>query len=901
MKILNILFFNILFFLMGFIFAIELPFGISFLKKSPRNSIVYGAAHKDYSGQMRIKENALFQFNGVDLQSIIPELVTINITNVLQPNPLYDQGIRSLAFIAPEQKDLPVVLSTADLKKIYAFESIETGSLLVSEALKDSQGNDTSLLETLAASTDGTIFTITHPNDGLLGQTGTGIAVLARGYIDVNGKPQRIFNQVALNNNQNPSAFPFDLSSDPFVFNNRQASLFQDPVLCWDDSLRCLYVGLTGTGSVESDGGIKGIGVFSIEGGTPLLVSLIDEQALINKDDLLLSKQGSLASVSVSKIEIMHTSTGLSYLIALVGFGAQKEIRVLPLVESNGQNHGTVASKTSTISTLYLTSLQNSFFQKRMFDQPASTPNDLFDKTDQPVLIGADANLSTVLYQYMSDCFVQSDSVFITVNNPDSQLSGIFFSRALFDSDGRIVAWTRWEKADATKDLFYGVADLKQGGFYKATGVDSSHVNTILKSDWTLGSESSYAYLQNLFKDNLLSDGSEISCAKVLFEPYRSNNSILFVGGAYKKLLISALGIINQDGVVINSLINTPVKTVVTQNTTSLEPDTTTLVFSDPVLESVGFITDCAYAYRKELGQEFLVVCGSGGAALLAQADFGGWPSNTGVGSNFSNILLPLQWISLENQEYIKKVIADDQYLYLVSDTLITRINLDESDFSNQIIDKVIIANINDFKNTTSFIDFIPSQSYAVLATTNGLYFTDVASSIQTDNVNDIIWHSVILPESVSSIEHIQVITQSGNPVDMMRDEGSQILVCATSQSNKRGTIVRAIIDTNGVVTCFNDVRIRGVQSHLIDYGAFIKNSYSDGAFWYGLIKSTQSRLRTCLIGSVPLQPSTQFLGLMPSYVNLFNQFDRFVPRFILALPTGTMMITSDKEFAITE
>lgn len=902
MKILNMFFLNILFFFTSLFPRVELPFGVSFLKKSPKNSIVYGAAYQDYSGQMVIKENALFQCNGTELQSIVPEIVTINITNILQPNPLFDQGIRALAFIAPEQKDLPVVLSKADLKKIYAFENVETGSLLVSEVLKDSQGNDTSLLEVLAASIDGTIFTVAHPNQGLFGQAGTGIAVLVRGYVDINGKPQRIFNQIDLNQIGNPSAFPFDLSSAAFVFNNRQALSFQNSVLCWDDSLQCLYVGITGTGSIDPDGGIKGIAVFSIIGGTPLLVSLINEQALVGKDDLLLSKEGSLASVSVSKVEIMHTSTGLSYLIAVVGFEDQKEVRVLPLVESNGQDHGTVASKTSSISTLYLTSLRHSFFQKRIFDQPALTPSDLFEKTDQPALIGANETLSTLLYEHMNDCFVQGDSIFITVNNSDSpEHSGLFFSRALFGSDGRIIAWTRWQKADTTKNLFYAVSDLKQGGFYMATGVDLSHVNSISKSDWKLGSESSYAYLQDLFKDDLLSQGADISCAKILFEPHRVDNSILFIGGSYKKLLITILGTIDENGFVVNESTNTSVKTLITQNTTSLVPGTNTLVFSDPVLQSVGFITDCAYAYRQSPDQEFLVVSGSGGAVLLAQADFSGWQSDLGVGNNFSNIVLPVQWVMLENQEYIKKVIADNQYLYLVSDARITRINLNESDLANQSIDKVVIADINQFENTQAFIDFIPSQSHAILATTKGLYYSDLNSSVQTDSLDGIVWHNVTLPESVSSIEHIQVVTQSGNPVDMTQSQGSQIIMSATSQSNKRGTIIRATVDQDGTVTCFNDVRIRGAQSHFIDYGSFIKSSYSDGAFWYGLIKSGSEKLRTCLVGSVSLQPSTQFLGLMPSYVTFFNQFDLFVPRSIVPLPTGGLMITSNKEFAITQ
>jgi hypothetical protein len=39
----------------------------------------------------------------------------------------------------------------------------------------------------------------------------------------------------------------------------------------------------------------------------------------------------------------------------------------------------------------------------------------------------------------------------------------------------------------------------------------------------------------------------------------------------------------------------------------------------------------------------------------------------------------------------------------------------------------------------------------------------------------------------------------------------------------------------------------------------------------------------------------------MPSYISLFNRLERFLPRSVMSLPTGSMMITTNKEFAITE
>jgi hypothetical protein len=723
---------------------------------------------------------------------------------------------------------------------------------------------------------------------------GSGIGALTRGYIDVNKQSQRIFTQVALNSSVDAvaSSYPFDGASPVFVFNNEFVQSMSNPVLCWDDSLQCLYVGITATGSFAVEGGVKGIAVFSIKAGVPLLTSLITEAALEGNDDLLLAAHGQDVSVAVHTIQIMHTSTGLSYLIAVVGT-EQKEIRVLPLVDNQGQYQGTVASKTSTIQNLYIQSSRYAFFQKRVFDQPAILPTDIFAKTEMPALIGFDQDLSTVLYQNMNDCFIQGDSIFITVNTPDiPEQSGIFFSRALFGSDGRIVGWTLWQKAQQNNDIFLAAADAKQGGFYTATGSDDGHLFTLTKSGWKFGSQSSLAYLDGLLKNYLLSDGYDLSCAKVLFEPHRIDNSILFVSGSNGKLLLNQLGVVSDQEIVVN-------QAVTTENTAVF------IVFSDPILQSIGFISDCSYAYHKDSltfpDEEFLVVSGSGGVALLAGSDGTGWPLNFGIGNNFSNLPLPASWFIIENQTYIKKVIADEQYLYLIADTQIIRINLNESDFVNGVINKVVIAVIKDFDNTQAFVDFIPSQSHAILATSNGLYYADEQNSVQADSSENIEWKKVILPESVSAIEQIQVVTQSGNPVDITRTVGSQILITATSQSNKRGTIVRAVVDQDGVVTCFDDQRIGGTQSHFIDYGTCIKNSYSDGAFWYSLLKSASFKVRPALIGAVTLEPGTPFLGLIPSYLTTFASLEQFFPRSIFALPIGTMMLTTNKEFSITQ
>jgi hypothetical protein len=239
MKILNTRFYSIVLFWSMVLPALEFPFGVSFLKKGPKTDALYGTAHSNYALQGKIKDSALFRFDGITVQPLTPEKVTINITNESQLNPLYDQGIRALGFIAPEQKDLPIVLSTADLKRVYAFENVDTGSLLVSEILKDSQGNDTSLIQGLSASIEGTVFTVTYPNQGQLGDAGTGIAAITRGYLDVNKQSQRIFTQIALNAavNTATSSYPFDLSSPMFVLiiewlNHLKILFYAGMILC---------------------------------------------------------------------------------------------------------------------------------------------------------------------------------------------------------------------------------------------------------------------------------------------------------------------------------------------------------------------------------------------------------------------------------------------------------------------------------------------------------------------------------------------------------------------------------------------------------------------------------------------------------------------------------------------
>ncbi len=162
--------------------------------------------------------------------------------------------------------------------------------------------------------------------------------------------------------------------------------------------------------------------------------------------------------LKVNFIDIMHTSTGLSYLILNGGIAAtdikNNRVWALPLVTKGFTNEGTFADTTSP-----------------MFNTQAASAITMYTETSIPAIVGnSAAPWQNVVGSVPSDMHVVGDTVYISsaTNLANTDESGILYSQAIFGAEGKIVRWTRWEKAVPT-----GMGTNAADGSINSFGVDA--------------------------------------------------------------------------------------------------------------------------------------------------------------------------------------------------------------------------------------------------------------------------------------------------------------------------------------------------------------------------------------------------------------------------------------------
>lgn len=175
----------------------------------------------------------------------------------------------------------------------------------------------------------------------------------------------------------------------------------------------------------------------------------IVEQSAIAGNNTIITAQGASEDLRALHIGIMHTSTGPKYLIINGGNGdtttTNNQFFALPLVDDleNTSQHGSLAKKDSPL-------VNNTFVT------PATVTTDLAIPTDTAALIGA-GPFPIESTNSISQMIVLGDTVYAATAAPadnNNNDTGIFFSRAQFDSNGKIACWTPWTKRVIPKNAF---------------------------------------------------------------------------------------------------------------------------------------------------------------------------------------------------------------------------------------------------------------------------------------------------------------------------------------------------------------------------------------------------------------------------------------------------------------
>ncbi len=781
-------------------------------------------------------------------EAITPETVTLN-GKVDQPNPLYGQKINTLALLRPSGgNDLLVTTTDANPAIVYLVQNtfnIKNMILVATHPLHDAVGAQSSGVVNLTTNILAYVFAAVKPAVGDFGDKNSGIALLARGDV----KNETVFGEVDAHTGgivPMPKALPLDKTSSLVNINSTELAAMHNTVaMKWDPVLQRLFIGLQTTSSAGINDGTRAVVVGKlIENGGLELFPIAPDSAFANGNTQnIVGVVGADKTITIHDISTMYTSTGLTYLIILGGNGTSSQtLFALPLV-SSGNKTGTLANKNDMPENVY----QDADVQKliaRNFTHPATMQSEMTQSTDSAAQIGGGALIAGNITNFI----LRDDTVYAYVGNNISttRTSGIYSSQALFDASGKIKGWTQWQRAGGTTDfVFDGALNTFDGTLIYATGKDNTSVNTVFQTIWSDGNKQGLLPITTYF-DFLFSvaNGGIQSLQTFLpSTPGLSNISVMTAGGIGNITLVQT-GMLENEVIIPTSAQEFEKTTTYENGTITDFPSSKIITITGGALDEIGPITATGFARNDSFG--WLFVGGSHGLAVLTNPDGSGWSiAQEELGDQFDGFLPGMSFKSIGTYQFVKKILYEDNFLFVISNNGMDRINLTTSNFATNSLDVTTVATKESLvvvRSHGAVLDGVVSQACALIATTGGLVRIGDNKDIRLiTSADDADWTPISIPETGGAPTQLLAATSTNQPHDLTRSTGGHLYVLTSNEGYNQSRINRFSVSPLAAnesmqattVQQFDDLFVKNIPSFFLNFGNFNSIFATDGGLYF--------------------------------------------------------------------
>jgi len=907
-----------------------------------RNQIFFVGAQSSAGGTGAVNDFAISMLAPQALQflPLAPQTVHLNLSAEPAANPLYDAGILFLGLVYGDPTRFighPAVVKAGEPSNLYFYYDFSGTTISLNQyvGVKDATGAPTTGIVGMSLYSQSYLMLGVNPStSSVFGDPGSGIAVFMLGNVAVGERLQtqnwRVFgelNVVAGTIGGNGMAAPFDRTQPVLKIGDPLASLGQVIDIHYDQYLGRFYIAVQlQTGSNPGDGG-KAIVVGMMNDKILTLYNIAPDSAFDTNQNKIIGTVGANQQVSIHKVRSMRTSTNLPYLIVVGGNGnaasTQNIVYALPLVNNTGnpQINGTLANK-NVAPQLRISSKVPYQVGSRAVQTPAMQPGDMTLSTDAAAAVGGGALQAGAI----TDIWVRSDTVFVAVGAANAnQLPGIFYSQALFDVGGTIKDWTFWQPVAGTTDQIFGlIMDPTQGNFMYMTGASDTTINTVARTQWSMGDAALRAPLAMAIATALPTQNGGVEKLIDLQPSTPGLNGI--------SLLIATGGqtvVLAQTGTVVSGVLNPTAGALAwpsvsfdngtINQTLPLGIDNPTIVsITGGVLADVSRLVTAVVATNGVSGtQGWLFVGGTHGVAVLSDASGNGWDTTMGLGSNFVGLNAGMSFKQVGNYALVRKLVTDGNFLYVLTDTQLDRIDLRAGNPGLGNVTAVTVAATPALLAVGgTFVDCLISGPLALLGTTSGLWRVGNGADIRTaSQPSDLSWTYAPPIEGSYMVNQIIPITKTGIPADATNPlyHGANVYVLNTYRGQERAQINRFTIApvTSGIsdqtVQAIGDMYVRDVPSFLLNYGSLRTLFMTDGALWM----AGRGRIRTDIpLVSVPLallEPQSGYDGksvgipqsqsALPLNINDFNS----VSTILRECASGSWFISGDFGLRINE
>lgn len=816
------------------------PTAYNILSRLKLMSLYTGASVADVAQNYAI---ARMTSGGVVFEGLTPQNTSVNGQG--GTNPLYNAKINYLDLYGTVN---PVAVKDGD-KRLFAFKDVTTTKdLYASPNINDSNGAVTNQILGLKAIANA-MFVLPVQNNagGTFGASGSGLAVGSIVDNSTKNSEGQVTNQLielemlnadpnSVSSDKNIAA-PLDNTSTSLKINNDVTINSNEIDVTWFSSVQRFYVALQLTSNAAAGSGARALAVGYINGQGKLILNPIAPDAVFSGNNQIVGTGDASSDVSIVKVRSMVTSTGLTYLIVLGANGAktsvQNRVYALPIVNLNGNvanssTQGTLANVNQNPTNYYI---NNKYLNRRYFSEPATSPGEVFTTSSVAAQVGAGA-LPIDATNSVSDLIVLGDMVIASIDQAFSinDSPGIYFSKAMYDDEGKVKSWTPWQRLGSTvNQISAAVPDIYSGNVLTLQNSGSSSC-TVQKTSWTQGNGN------GLSQDNtglvaLISDDFENENGGLQglndFANYTAGFSdfSLMIATGVKKLALIESGDL-QGGFYKPTGGNFSTNSVESTNgiISSIPVGSKYVVVSGGDLNSVGPIVTSTVANNSDDNLSWIIVGGYNGVAALIDSNGEGW---TGDISNLSDLPNNIYFKKIGNFKNVVKVISSDNYLYVLTLKALYRVELNATDFKNGTTTQTIIAEPAkmNLSNLTTFSDFVVSESLGILATSNGMFRVGNGQNITTaTSTAQLNWTFITSPGSFGPV--FKIYTLSNNVNQNKFTQNGQLYVLNSYIGYNNSSVSRFSVNLDGAIddntiVSVPDEFIKDINSNLIDFSAF--------------------------------------------------------------------------------
>lgn len=751
---------------------------------NPKYRMIFIAPHE-------VAENKKFSLSAANVElkkfwDITPEKVTLN-EQKEQANPLFGAHINTIAMMG--QSPLLTVASQPIIYCITHFQDPTKVSLIASPEFKDAAGMVSGGIIGLCTeapldvdiSVPNKFYAAVKNHDGIFGGTGAGIAI---GYLEatveeIKEKEKIIERKTHLNLKQ-AAVVPVDINCPLLIANAPLAAIKND-----DYKKNIAMHWSHGVQSLYAGFYVES-GAQAYAGATALLMHHVTKQGevtstVLNKtawsDKSIIAAISASVSVSIHDIQSMHTSTALDYLIVQGGNGTPEETR--RCIYALPLVNDPSSDYCGRIAHKYIppTPEWNGDKLPLLNRRFISIPADRPEET----VTSDDVEARVGGGQLPGDIQhieVHNDAVFAATKGEAAASSGVFISQAIFDATGRIKAWTPWHRAWNVRQQVYGFAiDWATAGLW------------VIQQDERQAKVSSTAWQE---------DAALAPIIKKSFKQEEGGiNVILDIGngwlcmGGLRKIVMIDVGDVHSH-----------------------------IEISGGALTTMGCIKTLATAKHDDAS--WLIAGGTGGVVATRLGEQNICFTSVGAYCN------------------VRKIIVDGDYLYVMTPTIIDRIDLTEV-CAQKEIKPVRVAHVHEMKYPaiSSFADFVISSDFALVGSNIGLLRVGNGCSIQkAQSQDEINWTLVPMAESLGPITKIFVTSPTGNDIDIARVvPGGNVHVLNAYAGYHQSRIYRFAVQAGSIdnfsIVPIPDQFTNYEFSFFVTIGDYRSALVTDGAFFF--------------------------------------------------------------------